>query len=223
MSPSNQRAFAVVGAVVLIGLCVGAFLFGKHAGSRKASLPTAPATSSSPSPRPSSPSTSASTSSTTSTSAPTTASAGAIATPSASAAVSSTAAASVGPSITIPVQTSVSLSSAGENPAVLVPTSCTITGGVATATGTFDRDFYAESNVRVGDVVELYAYSGPGATTPTGTQLADLGSEKTVPVSGTGSWQVSVPMDPELGQAPAQCRVAVQSTHAFMGAGDAGG
>jgi hypothetical protein len=94
---------------------------------------------------------------------------------------------------------------------------------VATATGTFDRDFYAESNVRVGDVVELYVYSGPGPTSPTGTQLADLGSEKTVPVSGTGSWQVSVPMDPELRQTPIECRVAVQSTHAFMGAGDAGG
>jgi hypothetical protein len=94
---------------------------------------------------------------------------------------------------------------------------------VATATGTFDRDFYAESNVRVGDVVELYVYSGPGATTPDGTQLADLGSERTVPVNGTGSWQVSVPMDPELALPAAQCRVAVQSTHAFMGAGDAGG
>jgi hypothetical protein len=106
---------------------------------------------------------------------------------------------------------------------VLVPTSCTITGGVATATGTFDRDFYAESNVRVGDVVELYVYSSPGATTPTGTQLADLGSEKTMPVNGTGSWQVTVPIDPELGLAVAECRVAVQSTHAFMAAGDAGG
>jgi hypothetical protein len=104
-----------------------------------------------------------------------------------------------------------------------VPKSCTIIGGVATATGTFDRDFYAESNVRVGDVVELYVYSGPGATDPSGTQLADLANEKTVPVDGTGSWQVSVPMDAELVQTPAECRVAVQSTHAFMGAGDAGG
>jgi len=106
---------------------------------------------------------------------------------------------------------------------VLVPTSCTISGVVATATGTFDRDFYAESNVRVGDVVELYVYSGPGATASNGTQLADLGSEKTVPVNGTGSWTVTVPLDPELVQAPAECRVAVQSTHAFMGAGNAGG
>ena len=94
--------------------------------------------------------------------------------------------------------------------------------GAATI-GTFNRDFYAESNVRVGDVVELYVYSGPGATTPTGTQLADLASEKTVPVNGTGSWQVSVPIAPDMGLAPAQCRIAVQSTHAFMGAGDAGG
>jgi hypothetical protein len=87
----------------------------------------------------------------------------------------------------------------------------------------FDRDFYAESNVRVGDVVELYVYSGPGATSPNGTQLADLGSERPVPVDGTGAWRVTVPLDPELGQAAAQCLVAVQSTHAFMGAGNAGG
>jgi hypothetical protein len=105
----------------------------------------------------------------------------------------------------------------------LVPTSCTIAGGIATASGTFDRDFYAESNVRVGDVVELYVYSGAGPTSPDGTQLADLGAEKTVPVDGVGSWQVTVPLDAELALAPAQCRVAVQSTHAFMGAGDAGG
>jgi hypothetical protein len=94
---------------------------------------------------------------------------------------------------------------------------------VATASGTFSPDFYGESYVRAGDVVELYVYSGPGATDPNGTQLADLGSEHPVPVGRTGPWQVTVPMDLELGQAAAQCRVAVQSTHAFMGAGNAGG
>lgn len=210
MTPPNKRGLAVAGFVVLIGLCVAAFFVGKHAGSRKASpLPT-PAASPSASSSPSSPPSSAV--STPSTTAPAT-----------SAAISSAPAVSLAPSITIPVHTSVPLSSAGENPAVLVPTSCAIAGGVATATGTFNRDFYAESNVRVGDVVELYVYSGPGSTTPTGTQLADLEAEKTVPVNGSGSWQVSVPIDPELARAPAECRVAVQSTHAFMGAGDAGG
>lgn len=209
MTPSNKRGLAGAGFVVLIGLCVAAFFVGKHAGSRKAApLPT-PAPSPSARSSPSSPPSSA-------------VSTQAVA-PSSSLASPSAPAASLGSSITIPVHTSVPLSSAGENPAVLVPTSCTLTGGVATATGTFNRDFYAESNVRVGDVVELYVYSGPGPTTPTGTQLADLAAEKTLPVNGSGPWQVSVPIDPELAQAPAECRVAVQSTHAFMGAGNAGG
>jgi hypothetical protein len=121
------------------------------------------------------------------------------------------------------VRTSVPLSTSGEDPAVLVPTSCTVVAGVATATGTFNPDFFSESNVRVGDVVELYVYSGPGATTPNGTQLADLGSEQPVPVGRTGPWQVTVPLDSELRLSAAQCLVAVQSTHAFMGAGNAGG
>jgi len=94
---------------------------------------------------------------------------------------------------------------------------------VATASGTFNPDFFGESYVRAGDVVELYVYSSPGATDPNGTQLADLGSEHPVPVGRTGPWQVSVPLDPELGLLPTECRVAVQSTHAFMGAGNAGG
>ena len=219
MTPANKRTLSMLGFVAVIGICVAAFFVGKHAGSRKAS--PAPPTSASSS-RSTPPSSGTSTQATVPPSASVSASVPApqLAT---SAATSSPPAASIGPSITIPVHTSVPLSSAGENPAVLVPTSCTITGGVATATGTFNRDFYAESNVRVGDVVELYVYSSPGATTPTGTQLADLASEKTEPVNGTGLWQVSVPIDPELVQAPAECRVAVQSTHAFMGAGDAGG
>src|SRR5450631_2912839 len=208
MSPSNKRSLAILGPVLLIGLCVAAFFIGKHAGSRKASLPATPPTSASPSFSPSQPPSP-------SARVPSSPPSKAISSPAPPAASAQV--------VTIPVHTSTPLSSVGENPAVLVPTSCTISGGVATATGTFDRDFYAESNVRVGDVVELYVYSGPGATASNGTQLADLGSEKTVPVNGTGSWTVTVPLDPELVQAPAECRVAVQSTHAFMGAGNAGG
>jgi hypothetical protein len=222
MTRANKRTLSVLGFVGIVGLCVGVFFVGKHAGSRKvasAAQPVAvthPSSSSVPPPVKASPSPSASPSSLITSTSPDTSTFTAVL--SASAGLAS----SFGPSTTIPLRISVPLSSTGENPAVLVPTSCTISGGVATASGTFNPDFYGESYVRAGDVVELYVYSAPGRVDPDGTQLADLGSEHPVPVDRTGPWQVTVPMDSELGSA-AQCRVAVQSTHAFMGAGDAGG
>jgi hypothetical protein len=104
----------------------------------------------------------------------------------------------------------------------LLPASCTISGGVATASGTFNRDAYGETYVRYGDVVELYVYSGPSNSFPTGTQLADLSNERPMVVGASGPWLVVVPLA-IVDREPAQCLVAVQSTHAFMGSGNAGG
>jgi hypothetical protein len=123
---------------------------------------------------------------------------------------------SVGPSITIPVRTSLPLSSANESPAVLLPTSCTITDGIATAAGTFNPLMYGEGYRRAGDVVELYVYSAPSVGDP--IQLGELSAEHPVAVTNTGPWVVAVPIDTSFGQRPGACLVAVQSTHAEMGA-----
>jgi hypothetical protein len=93
-----------------------------------------------------------------------------------------------------------------------------------TATGTFSGSFVPESYIRLGAAVELYVYTISSTNpTPSGTQLGELASEKAfvIPDSG-GSWQVSVLIGIEQG-APTECRVAIQQTHAFMGAGNAGG
>jgi len=99
---------------------------------------------------------------------------------------------------------------------VLLPTSCTITGGVATATGTFNPQMCGEGYRRAGDVVELYVYSAPSVGDP--SQLGKLSAEHPVAVTNTGPWVVAVSIDTSFGQRPAQCLVAVQSTHAEMGA-----
>jgi hypothetical protein len=90
------------------------------------------------------------------------------------------------------------------------------------ASGTFQGNFVPETYRRYGDVVELYAYNSID-NPPTGSdlQVLDLGSEK--PSSMTGAtWTASAPVDTSVGQ-PLRCWVAVQSTHAFMAAGNAGG
>jgi len=94
---------------------------------------------------------------------------------------------------------------------------------MVTATGTFNGGFVPETYVRVGDVVELYAYDAPSMNNHgQESQVLDLGSEKPFIISGTGPWTVSAPVDPTR-LSPSECRVAVQSTHTFMGAGNAGG
>jgi hypothetical protein len=210
MTPANKRTLSILGFACVIGICVGAFFVGKHAGSRKAS-PAAPPSSGSVRP-------SASTSPSPSVS---------IASSEPSADVASPpgltgGAPTPGNPTSIPVRVSVLLSTTGQDPSVLLPSSCTITQGVATASGTFNRDAYGETYVRYGDVVELYVYSSPSQSFPTGTQLAQVGTERTVVVGPSGPWQIAVPLAVSDLQ-PAQCLVAIQSTHAFMGAGNAGG
>jgi hypothetical protein len=99
---------------------------------------------------------------------------------------------------------------------VLLPSSCSVTGGVATATGTFNAAEFAEGYRRVGDVVELYVYTAAGQGDA--IQIGLLSQEHPVAVTQTGLWEVTVPIDTEFGHQPAQCLVAVQSTHAGMGA-----
>lgn len=121
----------------------------------------------------------------------------------------------------LPIAVSAELSSPQQFPAILVPASCTEQGGVLTATGSFSGGFVPEVYIRWGDAVELYAYTGsqPGSL---GVQVADLSAEKPYPIAGQGPWRVTVPVAAGFAS-PARCLVAVQSTHAFMGAGNAGG
>jgi hypothetical protein len=70
-------------------------------------------------------------------------------------------------------------------------------------------------------VVELYAYqSTDNPPTSQDLQVLDLGMER--PGAMTRVWTASAPVDAQVGQ-PHRCFVAVQSTHAFMAAGNAGG
>ena len=124
--------------------------------------------------------------------------------------------------VSLQILVSPELSSPGQgvNASDLLPTSCTFTqtqrggAGVVTAKGTFAA--YYEEYGRYGDVVELYVFTGNPKTSPTTTQLAQLPNPTEPPLS-TGSWEVSSPIVARPGE-QVFCLVAVQSTHAFIGA-----
>jgi hypothetical protein len=122
----------------------------------------------------------------------------------------------------LPVSDSAVLSVPQSDPdtvSVIQPTSCTITGGIVTATGTVG--FVSESYRRAGDVIELYVWGGQPANP---VQLVNLPVE--TPAQLTSPWRITAPLDPALlGEldASSYCNVALQSTHAFMYAGSAGG
>jgi hypothetical protein len=113
--------------------------------------------------------------------------------------------------------------SAPDSSQILLPSSCSLSNGVVTATGTFNGGFVPESYIRIGAVVELYVYSSPAGSASQGTQLAVLGNEHPAEMGGTGPWTVTAPLDTQLGMTPASCQVDVQQTHNFEGAGNAGG
>ena len=111
---------------------------------------------------------------------------------------------------------------------ILVPATCHVSNGTVTATGTFNGSFVPESFIRIGDMVELYVYTNGRGAYPGGTQLATLNAERPYPMSRPSPWNVSVPLDQTLTNTPTagppvRCVVTVQPTHAFMGAGEAGG
>ena len=123
-------------------------------------------------------------------------------------------------SLQILVSPELSTPGQGANASDLLPTSCTFTqtqrggAGVVTAKGTFAG--YYEEYSRYGDVVELYVFTGTPKTSPTTAQLAQLPNPSEPPLS-TGAWEVSSPIIAPPGD-EIFCLVAVQSTHAFIGA-----
>lgn len=126
------------------------------------------------------------------------------------------------PTTDLPIAVSRQLSSVGPDPSILVPSSCTLHEGTLTARGTFKGRFVPEVYVRYGDVVELYAYTAPTpANGEQRLQVVELASERPFVMAGRGPWRVTGPVEAQVGL-PRNCLVAVQSTHAFMPAGDAG-
>lgn len=130
----------------------------------------------------------------------------------------------------LPIRISKQLSSNGQDPSVLFPSSCVVTNGVAIAKGTFNPQDTVTGNgqgglpegySRYGDVVLLYVFASPRWGE---TQIADIGSEHPFVMSFTASasWTVTARLAKGMGAGPPTgCAVAIQSTHAFMGAGNA--
>jgi hypothetical protein len=104
----------------------------------------------------------------------------------------------------------------------LIPSACNLENGSLDAEGTFQGNFVQEVYVRYGDVAELYAFAAPTSGNGQGVQVAELAAEQPYRLAGKGPWKVTVPVDSQLGT-PVKCVIALQSTHTFMGAGNAGG
>jgi hypothetical protein len=123
----------------------------------------------------------------------------------------------------LPISVSSQLTSDQQDSSVLVPSSCQLHGGVVTAQGTV-TGVLPEVYIRYGDVVELYAYNTtdnpPNAAND--IQVLALESERPGSLTGGSTWTVSAPQANGFPQ-PLRCFVGIQSTHAFMGAGSAGG
>lgn len=122
----------------------------------------------------------------------------------------------------LPISVSAELSSPGQDPSILIPSACHYQNGSLEAHGTFQGNFAQEVYVRYGDVAELYAFAAPADGNAQGVQVAELSAEQPYRLEGKGPWKVTVPVDSKLGT-PVKCVIAVQSTHAFMAAGSAGG
>jgi hypothetical protein len=102
---------------------------------------------------------------------------------------------------------------------IIQPKSCKVTGSTVTASGTVG--LVDEAYRRSGDVIELYVWGGRAGNP---VQLVDLSNE--TPAQLVTPWKITAPLDPEvLSQLDrsSYCNVAIQSTHAFMYAGSAGG
>lgn len=124
-------------------------------------------------------------------------------------------------SVPVSVQSDKAMRAAGnEGPtsAVLMPSSCVVTGATATVTGTYRYRPVPAAYQRYGDVIDLYVFSAPGDGYPRGIQLAEPFTRNAPFIGGIGArWAVTVPVFTSLGR-PARCMVAAQPTMDFEGA-----
>ena len=121
-----------------------------------------------------------------------------------------------GGQLPISVESDSQMTAAGNNgpsSSILLPTSCSLTGTKVTADGTYsDGGFVPDIYNRYGDVIVLYVRTAPSAYYPEGMPLAVSAVRQSPAVGGTAPWYVSLSVDPSIG-VPAMCVVAAQPTH----------
>lgn len=102
----------------------------------------------------------------------------------------------------------------GPSSAILLPTSCRLTGTTITATGTYTNGgFVPNVYDRYGDIIVLYVRAAPSAGYPQGAQLGASDVRESPVVGSRARWHVSLSISPSAG-VPARCVVAAQPTHA---------
>lgn len=101
----------------------------------------------------------------------------------------------------------------GPSSAILLPTSCQLTGTTVTAAGTYTNGgFVPNVYNRYGDIIVLYVLAAPSAGYPEGMQLGASNLSESPVLGSRAPWHVSLSISPSVG-APARCVVAAQPTH----------
>ena len=120
------------------------------------------------------------------------------------------------PQLPISVESDSQLKAEGNNgpsSAILLPTSCQLTGTTVTAAGTFTNGgFVPNVYNRYGDIIVLYVLAAPSAGYPEGMQLGASNLSESPVLGSRAPWHVSLSISPSVG-APARCVVAAQPTH----------
>ena len=101
----------------------------------------------------------------------------------------------------------------GPSSAILLPTSCQLTGTTVTAEGTYTNGgFVPNVYDRYGDIIVLYIFGAPSAGYPAGAQLEVSDASQSPVLGSQAPWHVSVSIS-SAAAAPASCVVAAQPTH----------
>lgn len=126
------------------------------------------------------------------------------------------AATSAAPQIPISVESDSQMEAEGNDgpsSAILLPTSCQLTGTTITADGTYTNGgFVPNVYNRYGDIIVLYVFAAPSPGYPEGIQLGASDVEESPVLGSQTPWHVSVSISPSVG-VPAECVVAAQPTH----------
>jgi hypothetical protein len=126
------------------------------------------------------------------------------------------AATSAAPQIPISVESDSQMEAEGnEGPssAILLPTSCQLTGTTITAEGSYTNGgFVPDVYDRYGDIIVLYVLAAPSPGYPEGMQLGASDVNESPVLGSQAPWHVSLSISPSVG-VPAKCVVAAQPTH----------
>jgi hypothetical protein len=120
------------------------------------------------------------------------------------------------PQIPISVESDSQMKTEGNNgpsSAILLPTSCQLTGTTITAEGTYTNGgFVPNVYNRYGDIIVLYAFTAPSPGYAEGIQLGASDVSESPVLGSLAPWHVSLSITPTVG-VPALCVVAAQPTH----------